>query len=217
MSIVLYTGTPGSGKSLHAAADCREALNKLRGVDRPVIANFEVVTDSVRRPQAFHHYSNAQLTPRLLCDFADEFWRTSGRPFSEDYLLLVLDECSLIFNSRTWQSKGREGMGDSRMDWLEFLSQHRKYGYRIVLIAQSAKMIDNQFRMLVETEINHRKVSHMGAIGALVGALFMGKLFMQVSYLFQSHERLGMRFCLARRRDMDMYDSYARLRQVATV
>lgn len=217
--IELYTGTPGSSKSLHAAGDIRDALNKRRGVDKPVIANFDVNLESVRRPQAFHYWPNSELTPGMLTDFADDFWESVDRPFSEDYLLLVLDECSLIFNSRNWQDKGRRNAdgtarGDSRMDWLEFLSQHRKYGYRIILIAQSAKMIDNQFRMLVENEVNHRKVSNMGLLGGIVGGLFRGLLFMRVRYLFQTHERLGMQFSVANRRDMAMYDSYTRLRKV---
>lgn len=211
--IVLYTGTPGSGKSLHAAADIREALNKRRGEDRPVLANFEVNTTKVRRPQAFHYFSNDELTPKVVTDFCDDFWTHTDRRFSEDYVLVVLDECQLVFNSRDWHSKGRAGKQDSRMDWLAFLSQHRKYGCKVILIAQGAKMIDNQFRMLTEYEINHRKVSNMGFFGALIGALFLNRLFMRVRYLFQANERLGWHLCICHRRDMDMYDTYARLKR----
>ena len=213
--IVLYTGTPGSGKSLHAASDIRYALNKPRGEDQPVIANFEVNTTCVKRPDAFHYFPNEELTPTLLTQFADSFWSSTSRHFSEDYLLLVVDECQIVFNSRNWMDRGR-GKGDSRLDWLEFLSQHRKYGYKIVLIAQSAKMIDNQFRMLCEYEINHRKVQHMGMVGSAVSKLFANKLFMRVKYLFQTNERLGMQMSLAHKRDMVMYDTYAKLKQVNT-
>lgn len=212
--IVFYTGTPGSGKSLHAASDIRWALNKPRGVDMPVVANFEINKAHVKRPDAFTYVSNEDMTPRLLTQFADDFWLGTDRPFSEDYILLVLDECQLVFSNRNWADKGRVGRGDSRMDWLEFMSQHRKYGYKIILIAQSAKMVDNQFRMLCDYEVNHRKVAHMGMMGAAISAPFHGNLFMRVKYLFQTNERLGMQMALAHRRDMDMYDSYARLRQL---
>ena len=37
--IYLYSGTPGSGKSLHTARDIRDALGPKR---LPVIANFEI-------------------------------------------------------------------------------------------------------------------------------------------------------------------------------
>lgn len=211
--IVLYSGTPGSGKSLDAAGQIRYALDKPRGEDMPVIANFDVNTQIVRRPDAFHYVTNMELTPDYLCNFADDFWTHTKRRFSEDYLLCVLDEVQIIFNSRSWMDKGVKGRNNSRMDWLEFLSQHRKYGYKIILIAQSAKMIDNQFRMLCEYEVNHRKVEHMGMVGAGVSALFLGRLFMRVKYLFQTNERLGMQFYLSRQKDMQLYDTYARLRK----
>ena len=72
--IVMYTGTPGSGKSLHAASDIRYALTKPRGDDQPVIANFVVNTSHVTRPNAFHYMGNEELTPGWLVDFADDFW-----------------------------------------------------------------------------------------------------------------------------------------------
>lgn len=64
--IELYTGTPGSGKSLHAAHEIREALDKYRGADKPVVTNFEVNTSNVKRPQAFHYFDNDEITPDLL-------------------------------------------------------------------------------------------------------------------------------------------------------
>lgn len=212
--ITLFSGTPGSGKSLDMANEIRLALNKPRGADMPVIANFPVNLGNVRRPQAFHYYSNDKLTPDLLTSFADAFWASTDRHFSEDYLLLALDEVQILHNARNWQTKGRSGKADSRMDWLEFFSQHRKYGYRIIFAAQSAKMIDNQFRMLIEDEVNHRKVAHMGFVGGIVSKLFLDRLFIRVRYLYQTKERLGMSFMVARRCNMEMYDSYVRLKKV---
>lgn len=212
--ITIYTGTPGSSKTLHAVHDIWYALTKPRGGDVPVIANFDICHyQPLKREHAFHYVTNDELTPDFLTDFADNFWRESGLRFREDYLLLVIDECQLLYNSRLWQSKGRAGRHDSRMDWLEFLSQHRKYGYKIILIAQSAKMVDNQFRMLIETEVNHRNVVHMGRFGA-VFKLLPRPCFLWVRYLFQTHERLGMAFYVGRKRDMRLYDSYARLEKV---
>ena len=189
MVIDLYTGTCGSGKSLHAAKDIRYYLNKPRGADKPVIANFMVETAFVKRPQAFTYMSNQDMTPDALMAFADDYWSSGVRPFSEDYIELVIDECAVIFNSRRWSDKGRVGRRDSRMDWLEFMSQHRKYGYHITLISQSSKMIDNQFRMCCDTEVNHRRVSSFGAFGALIGLLPI-KLFLWVRYLYQPLLRL---------------------------
>lgn len=203
--IYLYSGVPGSGKSLHAANDIRWALRH----GRDVVANFALspdapVTDLERK--RYHYHPNSEITPDLLTNFADEYWATSGKPFRENGLLFVADEAQLVWNSRTWTDK-------TRLAFLEFLSQHRKFGYKIILIAQSAKMIDNQFRMLVETEVNHRKLDSMGFVGTMLSLPFRGRLFMQVSYLFQTGERLGSDWYVARRADMAMYDSYARFRQ----
>lgn len=212
--IDIYTGTPGSGKSLDCAGVIRNTLNKPRGIDRPVIANFDVNLTNVKRPQAFHYIPNDELTPELLTSFADDFWTHADRRFSEDYIILALDECQLVWNSRSWMDRGRAGKKDSRMDWLEFFSQHRKYGYYVILIAQSSKMIDNQFRMLIDNEINHRKVQNMGMVGNVIGTMCFGRLFLRVKYLFQTRERLGMSLMWAKEKDMAMYDSYARLKQV---
>lgn len=208
--ITLYSGVPGSSKSLHAAQTIRYALN--RPTPRPVIANFPLAPDAPLREgrrQFFHYRPNERLTPDYLVGFAERFWEQVPEMFREDFITLVVDECQLLFNSRRWNQD------KDRMQWLEFLSQHRKYGYRIILIAQSAKMIDNQFRMLVETECNHRKVSSMGILGALVALPFRGNLFMQVRTLFQTGERLGFDLARASRRDMAMYDTYARFERVS--
>lgn len=202
MSIDLYTGTTGSGKSLHAAADIRECLIARRR-EIPVIANFRLSPDApVLKPYNFHYIPNEDMSAGRLIDFANDFWDRSGVRFREDYLQLYLDEAQLLFNSRRWSDR-------SRMQYLEFLSQSRKYGYHVVLITQHAKMIDNQFRMLVDLEHNHRRVSRMGPAGMLVSAPFAGRLFMVVRYLFQANERLGMSMRVFRRADAAMYDSYA--------
>lgn len=205
MSIDVYTGVPGSGKSLHAAADLRYYLNLPRR-EQPCIANFSLAKDApVARPELFHHIPNEEMSAERLISFAEDYWQTHD--FREDYLQLYLDECQLLFNSRRWSDK-------SRMAYLEFLSQSRKYGYHVVLIAQSAKMIDNQFRMLIDTEFNHRRVRSMGPAGAVVAAFFGGKLFMCVRYLFQTNERLGMSLRTFRKKDGQMYDSYAHFERV---
>lgn len=207
MTIYLYSGTPGTGKSLHAANDIRFNLNR-RKRPHPMIGNFALSPDApVRHPECFRHYRNDELTPDLLTSFADEFWGGCDF-FREDYISLVLDEAQLLFNSRLWTAK-------DRIAWLEFFSQHRKYGYKVVFIAQSAKMIDNQFRMLIEYEYMHRKVSNLGVIGSILGGVFANRLYMHINYYYQTSERLGMDWFLASGRDFRMYDTHARFERTA--
>ena len=145
MSIYAMTGVPGSGKSIHSVRVIRYALDSKR--PRPVIANFEIATEYVRYPELFFRRENADITPEFLEDFSRRFW-ASGPRFQEDYLTLVLDECQQTLNCRNWRDS-------QRMGWLSFFSQHRKMGYRILLVTQSLKMLDNQIRMNVEYEASN--------------------------------------------------------------
>lgn len=208
MSIHVYTGTPGSGKSLHAASDIRFQLT--RRYPRPVIANFPLAAKAPIAPDVrddcFHYIPNEEMSAGAITSIAETYWQTSGRDFQEDYITLVIDECQLLFNSRLWNQS-------SRMQYLEFLSQSRKYGIKVLLIAQATKMIDNQFRMLVEVEHNHRRVSSFGPLGSACALPFGGRLFLVVRYLYQCSERLGMQLFRGSRADLLMYDSYARFAQ----
>ena len=70
--ISLYSGTPGSGKSLHVA----ERIYTKLGAGRPVIANFPVNLDKIKRCRGdFLEVDNDELTPALLMDFSDEYFR----------------------------------------------------------------------------------------------------------------------------------------------
>lgn len=207
LTIYMYSGVPGAGKSAHAANEIRFQLNRRH--PRPVICNFDLgPLAPVKSREWFHYYRNEELSPELLTTFADDYWKGREDDFREDHLNLVLDECQLLFNSRLWSAK-------DRLAWLEFFSQHRKYGYKVIFIAQSAKMVDNQFRMLIEYEYLHRKVSNLGVIGYLLGALFAGRLYMHINYYFQTSERLGMDWFLASKKDFLMYDTHARFERTA--
>lgn len=94
------------------------------------------------------------------------------------------------------------------MAWIELLSQHRKVGLSIILIAQFDKMIDRQFRALIEYEYMHRKVSNFGVVGWLLSLLCGGKAHVCIQRYYPLNQRLGARWFVARRRIYEMYDSY---------
>lgn len=202
--IYLYSGTPGSGKSLHVARDIRDSLLYKK---KPVISNFDVNSLLRNYNILFRYVPNCDLTPDVLYDASRAHFK--GRKVKEDEILLVIDEAQLVFNSRTWQQGGA-----SRMDWIEFFSQHRHYGYKIVLIAQFDRMIDRQIRSLIEIEVNHRKLSNFGMKGLLLSLPFGGKLFAAVSFYYGLRERVGCTWLLPRRAYFRVYDSYNRFEQV---
>lgn len=90
MAIDVFTGVPGSGKSLHAASLCREWLNWRRDV--PILANFRLGKDApVRKRHMFTYMPNEEMSAGKLIDFACDWWDT--HEFREDGLALVVDEC----------------------------------------------------------------------------------------------------------------------------
>jgi zona occludens toxin (predicted ATPase) len=94
------------------------------------------------------------------------------------------------------------------MAWIQFFSQHRKYGYCVVLVAQFDKMIDRQFRALIEYEYIHRKVSNFGVVGWLLSLGCLGKLHVSINRYYPLNQKIGTSWFVARKRTFEMYDSY---------
>lgn len=200
--IYLYSGTPGSGKSLHVA---RDIYNSLRYAKRPVISNFDINRDTRGYAERFRYVPNDVLTPGYLYAYASDFWRS--RPVREDAILLVIDEAQLVFNSRAWQQR-------QRMDWLEFFSQHRHFGYKVIFVAQYDRMLDRQIRCLIEIETKHRRLANYGLKGKILSLPFGGKLFASIDYYYGLNEKVGASWFFPRRRYLRLYDSYNRFKQV---
>lgn len=194
--IELYTGTPGSGKSLHAVRTIRDYLKWKK---RDVIANFEVVTDESWKGH-FTYMPNNELSPGNLISFAVDYWK--GRRFKEDGILIVIDEAQILFNSRRWQDK-------DRMSWLTLMSQNRKYGMRIILVTQADIMIDRQFRSLVEYETKHRKLGNLGKFGMIVKVLCLGQeLFFAITKYYGMQMVTGRETFRYSKKLGSMYNSY---------
>lgn len=196
--IDLYSGTPGSGKSLHTAQRLYYALR----LGKPCICNFDIKLDYVsKKPDKlkFHYVPNDKLKPSYLIDFARDYFL--GKPIREESILLVIDECQLMFNAREWDAKGRA-------EWLSFFTQHRKYGYHVILIAQFDRMIDRQIRSLIEYEYIHRKVSNFGLKGFLLSLFMGGHVFVSVKVWYPLKETIGHDFFRARKKLFRLYDTF---------
>lgn len=195
--ISLYSGTPGSGKSLHVA----ERIYLSMRYGRTVVANFEVNLQKIKRPKGTYIYlDNIDITPERLMKIGMEHVQKYGR--REDSILVVIDECQILFNSREWQSGGRA-------KWLTFFTQHRKFNMEIVLVAQFDGMIDKQIRSLIEYEIIHRKVSNFGVVGKIMSLVAVGKLFCAVKMWYPLKERLGAEFFTFKHKYADIYNTFA--------
>ena len=194
--IYLYSGTPGSGKSLHQAKDIYQWLRR----GRTCIANFDI--DVTKIPKAkgnFIYLDNEYLKPETLVKFSQVYFR--DHQFKEGRLRVYIDECQLLFNAREWNITGRK-------EWLSFFTQHRKYGYDIYLIAQFDRMIDRQIRSLIEYEVIHRKASNFGTLGILLGMLSGGNLFVAVTMWYPMKEKIESSFFRADKKYYSLYDTY---------
>ena len=199
--IFLYSGTPGSGKSLHVA----ERLYHLLRAGRPTVCNFPINLNRIpkKKRELFCYKSNLEITPEFLIEFSLKHFQ--GKKVKEGSLLLVIDECQLMFNARDWSKSGRD-------KWLSFFTLHRHYGYDIILVAQFDRMIDRQIRSLIEYEYIHRKVSNFGLKGAFLCAVMLSpKLFVSVKVWYPMKEKISSEFFKCKRKYYSLYDTYLML------
>ena len=147
--IWLFSGTPGSGKSYHAVYDILQKLRKKK--NNRVIANFPLYFKKKSYQDNFYYIDNSDVTIDYLVNFAKENHHLG----IEGQTLVVIDEAQILFNSRDWGTNSKK-----RMAWIKFFSQHRKYGYNFILIAQYDRMIDKQIRSLIEYEVSHMKINN---------------------------------------------------------
>ena len=205
--VSLYSGTPGSGKSLHIA----ERIYRRIQQRRPIIANFEIKKRGIkkwrwsrkrkRKKSNFVYVPNYKMDPALLIQYSKDYLAETGKKVVEGEILLVIDEAQIVFNARSWSQKGRD-------DWLSFFTQHRKYGFDIVLIAQFDLMIDKQIRSLIEYEYIHRKLSNFGIVGFLMSLFAFGKVFVAVKVWYPLGERVGREMFIAKKKYYSIYDTF---------
>lgn len=197
MSIQLYTGTPGSGKSFHAAKDIVRWMKR----DRGLICNFPVNEGFVGKKLKAHveYWDNSELTAERLVAYALDRHKIG----KEGQTLVVIDECQIIFNCRDFGRKDRNA-------WVTFFAQHRKLGFNVILITQSDRMLDRQIRSLVEEEIKHRKLNNYGFGGGMLSLLTLGRTwFIAIQYWYGGNRlKLGQTVFPYRKRYSEVYDSY---------
>lgn len=195
--IILFSGTPGSGKSLHLAKYIYYQLV----FKRPVIANFPINLGYVKNSELFQYRDNIDITPEFLMEYSKEYFKDKGR-VKEDSITVIFDEAQMIFNARTWNAKDREA-------WNKFFTIHRHFGYKIILVAQFDRMLDRQIRCLIEYETIHRKVSNFGLKGKLLSYLMLTKsLFVAVKMWYPMKTKVDSSIFRASKKYYRLYDTF---------
>lgn len=211
--IDLYSGTPGSGKSFHATA---HIFYRLRN-GRNVICNYPVSLDNCsysflgfwlkklfknfkprkRKLGSFTYLSNDELT----VDFLKKYAKENHKGHKEHETLVVIDECGIKFNPRTFAQS-------DRLQWIEFFSLHRHYGYDFILISQSDRMVDRQIRSFFEYEHRHRNVGNFKLLGKILALLSGGSLFVDVVYWYGIREKVNSEWIRYSNRISSLYDTF---------
>lgn len=195
--ITLYSGTPGSGKSLHLAKDIAVKLSVQK---KTVICNFPINIDYITRDGKrkignFIYRQNHEITVEYLQQHA----HNNHKVGIEGQTLLVIDEAGIMFNSRDYGSFDRKG-------WINFFMTHRHYGYNVIMVSQSDRMIDRQIRAFIEYDVKHRKANNYKTIGLILTILHI-PIFVAVTYWYGIRERCGSEFFVYRKRDAKLYDT----------
>lgn len=192
--ISLYSGTPGSGKSLHCAQVIRNHLKFYSDV----IGTFHINKECLFKKSQYNYtYINIySLSPDFLVSYAKTHKLKKG---VEGSFLLVIDEAQRLFNSRTWNNKDRN-------DWITFFAEHRHLGFDIILVSQNDRMLDRQIRALIEYEFIHRKITQFGIKGKLL-ALFVGT-FAYVKNWYPLKEKIDSAFFRADKRLFNFYNTF---------
>lgn len=203
MSVILYTGSPGSGKSYHAAKEI--IFQFQRG--RSVITNFPIYLENyskrLNRKCSPVYVPNEQLTVNFLVSYAHEHHKRK----KEGQTLVVIDECSTLFNSRDFNAANRK-------EWLIFFAQHRKYFYNILLICQFDKQIDKQIRGCFEYEYYHMELKRFNSFSYFL-SLLLGKVFIVRKYIYSPFgtvhtrsNRCGFSVMRLNKRKSSIYDTF---------
>lgn len=191
--IYLFSGTPGSGKSLRMAQNIYYKLRRKGNV----IANFSINTNAIskngkKKIGNFTYVSNSELTVKFLVEYAKKNHKLN----KESQTLICIDEAQVLFNARSFNNK-------DRMEWITFFSQHRKLGYNVILVSQMDRMLDRQIRGLIETEYKFRKINNFK-----IGKFIPISLFVQVEYWYGVKEKVGSEMFTYKKLFGNMYDTF---------
>ncbi|CAB1247942.1 Zot domain-containing protein [Ruminococcaceae bacterium BL-6] len=198
MAIDLYSGVPGSGKSLIVTYRAIDSLLSHKNV----ISNFPMDMSYFKRRRhgKFFYIPTEKITVKFLVAFAKANHDRSGHQAKKAQTIVLIDEAEIKFNSRLFASP-------DRMEWIFFFANHRHFNYDFWLAAQSDRMLDRQIRDLIQTEYKCRAIKGFGVEGKIISLLF-GGLFCSVPYDHATHTKfLVPQFYRFHKRKANVYDT----------
>lgn len=132
MSVYFVTGGLGSGKGLAALYQLRNYANNGFRIAGNLDINLDKLMPSVNSKTSYMRIPDRPTASDLLL-----LGQGNNGYDPDENSLLVLDECVTWLNARSWNDKGR-------MSLIDWLIHSRKYGWDVILIAQSFETLDKQ-------------------------------------------------------------------------
>lgn len=192
--VYTYTGTPGSGKSLHCAENILFRLKQ----GKRVICNFPINVEMIKKKyrKNFFYIPDEHLRPSYLFGFAKEY----HKEMKEDQTFIFIDEAQRLFPI--------DRVYTLRKEWEQFFQLHRHYGFCIILVTQNMSYINKGIRIQTEYEVKHRKVNNYGVFGLILTLLHI-PLFCSLTYWQGTREKIYSDFFLFRRKFGKLYNTFA--------
>lgn len=191
--ITVYTGFPGSGKSLHAVsliyAHVKGKSMVYSNID---LAGFE--NNPFFEYHDFTWFENVENVKTCASSHFHDKVKT----------LFVIDEAQVLFDSRAWNTYGRK-------DWNIFFSMHRHYRCDIVLVTQNYMNLDKRIRSNIEFQCQHVNIKNATRISHMILQFLPDFMFLSNKFYANTKERLSSSWVFARKKYYKLYNTYDRV------
>jgi len=149
--IVVFTGLPGSGKSLKLAAVLIDVLYRNKRFYEKQMRQWEA-GELLDRPRLRELWTNLQMTSKVEEEFPGQikYWKDLRQLTPLRDVDVAIDEIATYFDARLWETLS--------LEMRRWLAQHRKFGIEIYGTAQDFAQTDKAFRRLTSNLFYLRKL-----------------------------------------------------------
>jgi len=154
MSIAIFTGLPGSGKSYKLGQTVLDILHENKKRFEKQIDKYWT-TKSLRvlkEPERRYLWTNLQLSPEIEKEYKGyiKYWTELRQLTPLRDADVVIDEIATYFDARLWETLS--------LELRRWLAQHRKFGIEIYGTAQDFAQTDKAFRRLTSDLLHLTKI-----------------------------------------------------------
>lgn len=152
--ILVYSGLPGSGKSLKLADTLVNVLYRNRRIYERNLKLFQEKKIQELPPRRLL-YTNLKFTEKVNVEFAEylKYWADLRELTVLRDVDIAIDEVATYFDARLWETLS--------LEMRRWLQQHRKFGVEIYCTTQDFAQVDKSFRRLT---------SHLFLLKKIVGS-----------------------------------------------